>query len=104
MGQVLEVMDANDNQSAEHKTRDTLAEEAAENWCSSSMFGGGVKRYLGSLSLLACIFLLRWKQSLRLKYLQAELRALGTWRSFISATMEYGTGRVTVGDTHLFRR
>ena len=103
MGQVLEVMDANDNQGAEHKTRETPAKEAAENW-SSSMFGGGVKRHLGRLSLLACIFLLRWKQSLRLKYLQAELRALGTWRSFISATMEYGIGRVIVGDTHLFRR
>lgn len=36
------------------------------------------------------------------KHLQAELGALGTWKRFASATMNYGKGRVTVGRTRLF--
>lgn len=35
------------------------------------------------------------------KHLQAQLGVLGTWKSFTSATMNYGKGRVTVGRTRL---
>lgn len=94
MGCVLEWMDGNDIWSREHKTRGDLIEEAGEDWY-RSMFGGGIKRCLGRLSLLASIFLPRWEQGL-LKYLQTELRGLGTWKGSASATMVYGKGRVTV--------
>lgn len=91
MGCVLEVMDGHDTWSPEHKTRGSLWRQPGRMGTDHVCVWGWYKKVFRKAVFVGLYFSLKVEQSL-LKYLQAELRGLGTWASSVSTIKVYGKG------------